>query len=150
MLEKWETPRVTIQEFEPNEYVAACYNIKCNVDAANAFEKSDRGWYFVDGEWQLTSNYNAGQTHASDRCGSYGSYYVVDSNNDGKFESMIEISPDLGRLNCTLTNSDYTGLGSWDGISSGDLVYWTTTSGNRTWHHQGTVGAKNPNHPNRS
>ena len=23
MLEKWETPRVTIQEFEPNEYVAA-------------------------------------------------------------------------------------------------------------------------------
>lgn len=144
MLEKWETPRVTIQEFEPNEYVAACYNIKCNVDAANEVEKR-----WMINRWE--SNYENGQTHAADRCGSFGSYYVIDDNEDGFFDRMIEISPDLGELSCSLyTNDRYNTLGNWNDIQSGTYIYWTTSSGNRTWHHQGSVAYQNTSHPNRS
>ena len=132
MERKWETPKVLVQEFESNEYVAACYNIKCSVDAANNVE---RGWpLWVNGRW--TNNYAAGQTHAADRCGAYGSYYVIDDNDDGSFDRMIEISPDLGRLSCTLMDSTYSTTQSWNTISEGDYIYWTTTADGRIWHHQ--------------
>lgn len=144
MERKWETPRVLVQEFEANEYVAACYNIRCNVIDANEVE---RHWMLWPGE----SNYANGQTHAADRCGSYGSYYVIDDNDDGSFDRMIEISPDLGELSCTLyTDSSYQQQGSWDSITSNSYIYWTTSSGNRTWHHQGAVAYKDTTHPNRS
>ncbi len=146
MERKWETPKVLVQEFESNEYVAACYNIKCSVDAANNVE---RGWpLWVNGRW--TNNYAAGQTHAADRCGAYGSYYVIDDNDDGSFDRMIEISPDLGRLSCTLMDSTYSTTQSWSSISEGDYIYWTTTADGRTWHHQGSVAYQDTTHPNRS
>lgn len=31
MKKKWEEPRIVVQKFTPNEYVAACYVINCNV-----------------------------------------------------------------------------------------------------------------------
>lgn len=145
MLEKWEIPRVTIQEFEPNEYVAACYNIKCDVDAANIVEN---GWILDNGQ----SNFVNGQTHAADRCGSFGNYYVIDDNNDGIFDGMIEISPDLGRLSCSLyTDDKYNMSGNWNSIKPGSHIYWTTSADDgRTWHHQGVVAYQNASHPNRS
>lgn len=144
MKKRWATPRAVVEEFESNEYVAACYNIRCNVNAANSVEK---GWML---NW-WGSNYENGQTHAADRCGSYGSYYVIDDNNDGVFDRMIEKSPDLGELSCTLyTSAEYNNQGSWNGIHSGDYIYWTTSSGNRTWHHQGSVAYQDTAHPNRS
>ena len=129
MERKWETPRVLVQEFESNEYIAACYNIRCNVTAANEVE---RNWML--NRWE--SNYANGQTHAADRCGSYGSYYVIDDNDDGSFDRMIEISPDLGRLSCTLMDRTYSTTQSWNTISEGDYIYWTTTADGRIWHHQ--------------
>ena len=38
MERKWETPRVLVQEFEPNEYVAVCWGVECDVDWANKYE----------------------------------------------------------------------------------------------------------------
>lgn len=144
MKEMWETPRVLVERFEANEYVAACYNIKCEVGEANEVE-----W-----NWKLPgggNNYSAGQTHAYDRCGSYGNYYVIDDNNDGLFDRMIEVSPDLGELSCTLyTDSSYNRRGNWNTIQSGDYIYWTTSSGERTWHHQGSVAYQDTASPNRS
>ena len=144
MKRTYETPMACAEEFAPNEYVSACYNIKCNVNAANNVEKR---WMLKP--WQ--SNYAAGQTHAADRCGAYGSYYVIDDNDDNVFDRMIEKSPDLGDLNCTLyTDATNKRVGSWNGIESGDYIYWTTTSGKRTWHHQGSVAYQSTDHPNRS
>ena len=123
----WVTPKAMVEGFEANEYVAACYSVVCNVDE--------------------------GQTHSSTACGAPGNYYVMDNNNDGKFDGMIEISSDLGRLPCTIyTGADYGTTASWSGISSGQTIYWTTSTsdGSRTWHHQGVVGLADPGHPNRS
>ena len=38
---RWEEPRIEVQKFIPNEYVAACYNISCNVR---------EGYYETNGE----------------------------------------------------------------------------------------------------
>ncbi len=40
MKRRWETPKAMVEEFEANEYVAACYSVVCNVDAANEVEKN--------------------------------------------------------------------------------------------------------------
>lgn len=38
MERKWETPRVLVQEFELNEYVAVCWGVACDVSWANDYE----------------------------------------------------------------------------------------------------------------
>ena len=152
----WVTPKAMVEGFEANEYVAACYSVVCNVDAANAVEQNWPVWvpgsgWGNPGHW--SNNYDEGQTHSSTACGAPGNYYVMDNNNDGKFDGMIEISSDLGRLPCTIyTGADYGTTASWSGISSGQTIYWTTSTsdGSRTWHHQGVVGLADPGHPNRS
>lgn len=154
MKKRWGTPRAVVEEFEANEYVAACYSVVCNVNAANAVEQKWPIWVsgrFGRGHW--SNNYDEGQTHSATACGALGNYYVIDNNEDGKFDSMIEISSDLGRLPCTIyTGADYSTTASWSGITSGQTIYWTTSTsdGSRTWHHQGMVGTSDPNHPNRS
>lgn len=36
MKKKWEEPRIEVQKFIPNEYVAACYKIKCTTPKNNS------------------------------------------------------------------------------------------------------------------
>ena len=36
---KWKEPRIEVQKFIPNEYVAACYRIKCTTPRDNASYK---------------------------------------------------------------------------------------------------------------
>lgn len=143
MLEKWETPRVTIQEFEPNEYVAACWQIACSVGADGRVDQANP---------DPISGYNNGITHShnSDKtgCGWADSQYIVEVS-DGVF-NVTEYGQNI--LPCSLTKDD-----QWRDLKStitdvkpGDMIYWTTSLDNRTWHHYGTVGAEDPNHPNRS
>ena len=156
MKKRWGTPMAMVEEFEANEYVAACYSVVCNVDAANDVERNWPVWVPGNRPWESgnwSNNYDAGQTHSSTACGALGNYYVIDNNNDGRFDGMIEISRDQGQLPCTIyTGADYSTTASWGGIASGQTIYWTTSStdGDRTWHHQGVVGTSDPAHPNRS
>lgn len=39
MKQTWVTPRVNIQNFEANEYVAACWGVGCDWSTANDYEK---------------------------------------------------------------------------------------------------------------
>lgn len=55
---------------------------------------------------------------------------------------MEEINTDgLGILQCTITNDSWGETRSLNknDLNTGDMVYWTTSSGNRTWHHKGVV-----------
>lgn len=140
MLEKWETPRVTIQEFEPNEYVAACWGVKCYINDANAFEK----WH---GYWS-----NGDVSHTIDHCGNSSNQVIYDDDEDGTADRMVETGTDgLGKLSCTIyTNANYTTERAVSSVNVNDYIYWTTSSGDRTWHHQGKVFATADGHPNRS
>lgn len=141
---RWEEPRIEVQQFMPNEYVAACWGVSCEVDAANTVEKH----WILNGE----SNYENGQTHDAAHCGMQTNQWVIDDNGDGKVDRMIETGTDgLGNLTCTLyTDSYYSTQASFSGVITGSYIYWTTSAGDRTWHHQGRVVGTDSSHPNRS
>lgn len=137
MKRTYEAPMACSEEFIPNEYVAVCWGVYCFVDKANRYEA------YIN---------NSAQNHRSEHCGTTGHQWLTDSDGDGTPERMSEIDTDgLGTLACTLyTNDSYSIQRDISTVKSGNYIYWTTSSGNRTWHHQGWVTASTPGHPNRS
>lgn len=135
----WVAPKATLEEFTPNEYVSACWGVACNVDDANAYEKRINNYHEVD------------LYHGADHCGTSGNQAIyLDSN--GRPDHMTEIGTDrLGNLVCTIyTDDNYRNIRTIGSVRVGETIYWTTTSGNKTWHHQGLVTATVLNHPNQS
>ena len=140
MLEKWETPRVTIQEFEPNEYVAACWGVACSFKKANRYEQEHGFWN------------NGNVSHVIDHCGNSSNQVIFDDDGNGIGDRMVETGTDgLGTLTCTIyTSGSYTTERPVSSVKVNDYIYWTTSAGDRTWHHQGYVTATADGHPNRS
>ena len=138
-------PTMQGEMFAANEYIAACWGVSCSVDAANDVEK---GWMLNRRE----SNYENGQTHDAAHCGMQTNQWVIDDDGNGTVDRMIETGTDgLGDLTCTLyTGPDYRWRASFSGVTTGSYIYWTTTSGDRRWHHQGHVVGTDSSHPNRS
>ena len=140
MKKTWAFPLVCVQQFEANEYVAACWGVGCNTAEANRIERN-------------LGIYQPGVLdHSSDHCGLSGNQVIYDDNNDGTADRMVEVGTDgLGTLNCTIyTDSSYSTPMSVSSVSTGQTIYWTTSAGNKTWHHVGTVFDTVPGHPNRS
>ena len=140
MIKRWETPRIAVEKFEANEYVAACWGVKCDVDWANRYEWSQGD----DGR---------GVTHDNAHCGSASNQVIFDGNNDGTADRMMETGTDgRGDLKCILyTDGRYNELRDISTVQVGNEIYWTTqASDGRTWNHKGTVMASTPGHPNRS
>ena len=140
MKEKWNAPKTVIEEFTPNEYIAVCWGVCCDVDLANNYEKDHRPYGSRKTWWEL------GCSHDNDHCGAIGNQVIKDANNDGKAESMIETGTDgLGDLPCTIQGI------SIGNVNVGDYIHWTTSaSDGRVWHHQGTVVETVPGRPNAS
>lgn len=138
---RWEEPKIEVQQFMPNEYVAVCWGVACSVGDANAYE---------------ATIHNSAQDHRSEYCGTTGHQWLTDRNNDGTPESMSEIGTDgLGTLACTIyEDGSYRNQRDISTVDVGDYIYWTTSAGygpnRRVWHHQGMVTATTPGHPNRS
>ena len=133
----YETPMACAEEFMPNEYVAACWGVYCFVDKANRYEE------YIN---------NSAQEHRSEFCGTTGHQWLTDRDGDGTPDRMLEINTDgLGTLPCTIyTNDSYSTQRDIGTIRIDEYIYWTTSAGGRTWHHQGWVTATTPGHPNRS
>lgn len=136
----WVTPKAMVEEFEANEYVAACWGVACEVEWANLFELSQ-------------GDYNKGVTHDNIHCGNASNQVIYDDNNDGKADRMVEEGTDgLGNLLCTIYSDDnYSSVRDVSSVKVGQEIYWTTTAADgRTWNHKGTVVASTPGHPNHS
>lgn len=66
MKKMWEEPRIRVQEFMPNEYVAACWKINCNVEQGIGFyDTNQNGRYDKWDEKICNSNprYGCGEWH---------------------------------------------------------------------------------------
>lgn len=129
MIKRWETTRIAVEKFEANEYVAACWGVKCDVDWANDYELRE-------------GDYHNGVTHDNAHCGSASNQVIFDDNNDGTADRMIETGTDgLGDLACILyTDGRYNELRDISTVQERDMIYWTTqASDGRTWNHRGTV-----------
>ena len=136
----WETPRAMVEEFEANEYVAACWGVACDVDWANKYE------------WRQ-GDYNRGVTHDTAHCGNARNQVIYDYNNDGVADAMIEEGTDgLGNLPCSIyRDSEYRFPLNISEVKSGMTIYWTTSSSDgRTWNHTGKVFNEYPGRPNHS
>ena len=139
-MKRWIKPRTEVQVFEANEYVAACWGVKCDVDWSNGYE------------WRQ-GDYSNGVTHDGAHCGNSSNQVIFDDNGDGIADRMIETGTDgLGDLNCTIyENQYYNSRRDVSTVKIGDLIYWTTSaSDGRTWNHKGRVFATAEGHPNRS
>lgn len=136
----WVTPKAMVEEFEANEYVAACWGVACDVEWANRFE-----WGQGD--------YNHGVTHDSDHCGNPRNQVIYDYNSDGIADAMIEEGTDgLGDLRCEIFGDpSYSSPLNISDVKSGMRIYWTTSSSDgRTWNHRGEVFNEYPGRPNHS
>ena len=128
-MKKWLTPTSIEDKFIPNEAASTCYALAYKYDDANKYESK----HF--------HNYNV--IHGENGCGSPKNQKLTVIN--GYLTKLVELSngqqdhiPDTV---CTLyTNKKYNrpvqgGLS----VKEGTQVSWTTSSGNKTWHHQGKI-----------
>ena len=128
-MKTWLTPTAVEDKFIPNEAVSTCYALACDYDDANRFEN----WYY--------GNYNI--THSENGCGNAKNQKLTVANGYlTKLEELRNGQADhIDDTVCTLyTNNKYNrpikgGLA----IKEGTQVYWTTSSGETTWHHQGKI-----------
>lgn len=149
-MKRWTRPQGIVEQFEANEYVAACWYVACSVGAANEVEETMPPTNPNNGG---SNNYDNGQTHASGQCGTSGNQVIV-TNSSGIATGMYEINSTTGvrQLTCTLySDGKYTTGSSYSDVAVGDYIYWTTKLSNgTTWYHQGNVNGVDPKHPNRS
>lgn len=141
MKQKWIRPQTTIEKFVPNEYIAACWGVRCDVNWSNKYEMEHGRDY-----WN-------GVTHDSGQCGNSSHQIIYDDNNDGTPDRMTETKTQgLGDLNCTIYwNESFNSIRQVSSVNIGDVIYWTTKAADgRTWNHKGTVFATAEGHPNAS
>lgn len=141
MKKRWGTPMAMVEEFEANEYVAACWGVACDTNWSNDYEMSHGRDY-----WN-------GVTHDDAHCGNSSNQVIFDDNGDNVGDRMIETGTDgLGDLVCTIYKDEtYSTVRNVSSVQVGEMIYWTTTaSDGRTWNHRGKVYATAEGHPNRS
>lgn len=149
-MKNYVKPFMVGQVFTANEYVAACWYVKCDWESSNAVKKimpptnpNNNG----------RNNYTDGQSHAADHCGTSGNQ-VITTNPSNIATGMYEINSITGvkELKCDLyTYVNYQTPLDYSRVGVGDKIYWTTKLNNgTTWYHQGLVNGVNTAHPNRS
>lgn len=133
-MKTWLTPTAVEDKFIPNEAVSTCYAVACDYKDANTYERN-RG---IEGIYGIAYDKVSGEwvgkvSHSKDGCGTYSSQTLTVKN--GILTKIEE-----GTLNGHLyQDSNYTTEVEGLSINDGTKIYWTTTSGNRTWHHQGKI-----------
>ncbi len=145
----YETPVACAEEFLPNEYVAACWAIACDY----GIQGGEPGINNTNLPKWLHERSDATHTLRNDGtgCGHEDNQFITE-NASGSFSVMEINTQGLGNLNTSLTtSSNYRGLSSSiSNVEPGDIIYWTTSAGDRTWYHKGTVSTADYGHPNRS
>ncbi|MGN0990273.1 MAG: hypothetical protein ACI4O4_02335 [Candidatus Ventricola sp.] len=155
----WETPRVAVETFAPNEYVSVCYELACTTGSNNKnmpvnslgqkyssadlwgdYGKNDK--VTVDGQtYWLDGSHNGACTNADKnaiRVDENGNTAIWESSNWGEnLSSVVTYQFD--------TNGDGK-------LGADDLFAWVTFSNvwHRFWRHWATAGALTDDHPNRS
>ena len=128
----WREPSVEIQEFVPNEYVAACFKLACGRGSDPSLPYGSH--------WKTP-----------DTCGDASANRVI-TDDGGVFQSVGEFNGEQGWLNGGL--DEILQMDGNNTVDPGDVIFWhTNASGkfdNRKWNHWGVVQQQDPSHPNHS
>ena len=139
---RWEEPKIGVQKFVPNEYVAACYMLAC--------QRGPEDSLIYGSHWD--SHERGDVSHSAigtpNTCGDASANRVI-TDDGGVFQSVGEFNGEQGWLNGGL---DYIlQKDSNNTVDPGDVIFWhTTASDGRRWNHWGMVQQQKPGHPNHS
>ena len=139
----WIEPSIKIENFQPDEYVAACYKLACKV--GDSMEPPfGRQW---------NGSEYGGVTHSPSgtlgTCADENANRII-TNDSGIIISIDEHNNEQGWIS--------GGLDYWRDVNNnsicdpGDVIYWHTYSDDRDrrWNHWGTAVVADANHPNHS
>lgn len=134
-MKTWEKPQATVEHFLANEYVAACWSVSCDVPY-----ETDRGYD------PIVTN-NTSNLHQKKYCGAEDAFEVV-TDEEGNPKELIEISKRAGSTGGTKSlgtviyeDAAFSIKKDISTVQPGQLIYFTTSNGGRTWYHHGTVRA---------
>lgn len=164
MKEMWEKPRILVEEFAPNDYVAVCYELSCQNGGkpeARPINK-ETGNRYTDVELWGEKYSKPG---AFDYIKEDGRYYKLDDSHSGACtepdKNAIRVNGDNSisiwessnwgeTLNSKVTTS--INLNGDDELGKGDLFAWVTFSQDlhKYWLHWAIAGVANLLNPNRS
>lgn len=133
-MKTWVTPTAIEDKFIPNEAISTCYAVACNWNDANIYEdyRGIKGHSGTAFDW--VSGKKVGRIeHSEGGCGTYSKQTLTVKNG---ILTNIKEGDLTGHL---YQDSNYTTEVEGLSINNGTKIYWTTASGNRTWHHQGTI-----------
>lgn len=147
----WVSPKATLEEFTPNEYVSTCYSLSCQVGKTKNYNPDGITFPTYSGKTEQKTHSSSG----TGNCFDAASNYVV-TGSDGIPTTILESNAKQGTLTGVyVTYVDKTA--PWGKCNAGDVVYWQTigrdANGNeddRYWNHWATAQVADPLHPNRS
>lgn len=146
----WVSPKATLEEFTPNEYVSTCYSLSCQVGKTNNYNPDKMNFPTYSGKTEQKTHSSSG----TGNCFDAASNYIV-TGSDGQPTTILESNAAQGTL--TGVYVGYVDVNRNGKCDAGDRVYWQTigrdTDGNeddRYWNHWATAQVANPLHPNRS
>ncbi len=143
-MREYVRPMMTGETFAPNEYVAVCWTVGCrnNTTYWNHDSNAPYGdlWNVEEGPYDRVFS------HDGD-CRNPGNNYFRGNADGSNLAFVYEDSQDQGNLT--------GGIDRWvdngdDIVGTGDVIYWHTSNGSRTWNHWGYVQSADGDHMNRS
>ncbi|MGN0643687.1 hypothetical protein [Gemmiger sp.] len=150
MKQTWVTPRVNIQNFEANEYVAACWGVACKVGSG------DYGGYTWSPYWQGLEPLGRDKDDHTGPCSHSENNQFRVNDSSTEVTDFWEINADQ-KTNLNGGVTYYIDNDNSGNINGGDIIFWYTDGSKdqnnpygRRWLHYGTVVNADPKHPNRS
>lgn len=146
----WTKPMAVAEQFMPNEYIAACYEIACSIGAAAPIGD--------EGKKDECCGHSHTRTSGGSGCGWAKNQNIqVSGPINNATIRIVEIGNDTyGTLQCEFTDAGGNSLGyslTNVDLTTNPTVYWRTDVGYiwTTWmHHTGTFTLQDSSHPNRS
>lgn len=151
MKKTWETPSIMVQQFEANEYVAACWSVACSVGNGNY------GSYGTEDNWAHWNGVAPYGNQCDDHTGScsHSANNQFNVSDSGVVSFYAENNNQQGSLSGGYTS--YIDVNSSGKVDGGDIIFWYTLGAKdknnpkgRRWNHYGTVVNADSSHPNRS
>lgn len=166
----WETPRVAVERFAPNDYVAACFKLGCGAGEQGTTLPSGYSKTDLWGDYGKYQSVNTGtywNPNWKNQVTVDGTTYTVEMDHSGDCKnedknaiqvngnnvSIWEQNSQQGTLDTIITRSEDFDNNGWE---QGDLFAWITfglTNGlrdGRIWLHWAFAGIADRMHPNRS
>ena len=147
MKKQWTSPRILVQKFEANEYVAACYMLACHRGPNDDCSEGD---FWNGREYGPSVSHSPLGTPGT--CGDASANRVI-TDDGGLASSVGEFNKDEGWLSGGI---DYIVQKDGNGtLDPGDVVFWHTEQKLgiipfKRWNHWGYVQQQDPSHPNHS